>query len=574
MARKIQLPAIGGLRKTILLDQTSTGTAIAGLQGQTITLQQLLAILNASSINSGGGNIGGPGGAIAVGPGLQGGGPIVGTVVIRLVGGSGVPGEDGPPGDDGPPGPQGPTGATGPQGPAGPSGSGTAAGGNPMIPDESMQDDGFATPNTVPPNLTVQSITMYSPGANNFGSVGLGPGYQTAFKAFGAPSSDTAIFIGDLTTGNSYGLFIQAGTNINDSALNIRNAANTSPLFNVLGDGSVVLGRPIGGALGPNTVNASNYFINGVPVGGGGNSNPTSTYHGILPDEPMQDDGLAFPFVPQVLQNLSINGVCNIAGITTVNNLFSLNPAPGSNIVTMDLNTGTFGAATFGQITFSKASGVLNIAAASVALSVGLSNQIQLEGNSSGGWTIFAPNANGTTALTVNGRNITSQSFGLFVQAGTNAADISQEWTNAAGNVVWGRVYGDGGFTIGTAATIDNGPGTLNVSKGLFINNIPIGGGGNANPSSAYHGFLADEPMQDDGLMPIIPNAIGPLTVNGPFSIASPTPAVSPGRTSLGTTTTGTVITTAGGIALPALASTFWVVNVNGVAYGIPCFAL
>jgi hypothetical protein len=42
----------------------------------------------------------------------------------------------------------------------------------------------------------------------------------------------------------------------------------------------------------------------------------------------------------------------------------------------------------------------------------------------------------------------------------------------------------------------------------------------------------------------------------------------------LGITTTATVITTAGGIALPALASTFWVTNVNGVKYGIPCFAL
>ena len=84
MARKIQLPAIGGLRKTILLNQTSTGTAIDGLQGATITLAQLQAILNASSVNSGGGNIGGSGGAIQVGPGLQGGGPIVGTVISGL----------------------------------------------------------------------------------------------------------------------------------------------------------------------------------------------------------------------------------------------------------------------------------------------------------------------------------------------------------------------------------------------------------------------------------------------------------------------------------------------------------
>jgi hypothetical protein len=66
----------------------------------------------------------------------------------------------------------------------------------------------------------------------------------------------------------------------------------------------------------------------------------------------------------------------------------------------------------------------------------------------------------------------------------------------------------------------------------------------------------------------------GAVTFSGSVSANGATPAVTAGQTDIGTTTTATVITTAGGIALPALASTFWVVNVNGVKYGLPCFAL
>jgi len=62
--------------------------------------------------------------------------------------------------------------------------------------------------------------------------------------------------------------------------------------------------------------------------------------------------------------------------------------------------------------------------------------------------------------------------------------------------------------------------------------------------------------------------------VIGAISCNAATPAPVAGLTAIGVSTTATVITTAGGIALPALASTFWKVNVNGVAYGIPCFAL
>ena len=66
----------------------------------------------------------------------------------------------------------------------------------------------------------------------------------------------------------------------------------------------------------------------------------------------------------------------------------------------------------------------------------------------------------------------------------------------------------------------------------------------------------------------------GTLNVQNFVSVNGATPAPATGRTDIGITTTSTVITTAGGVAIPVLAATMWVVNVNGVQYGVPCFAL
>jgi len=66
----------------------------------------------------------------------------------------------------------------------------------------------------------------------------------------------------------------------------------------------------------------------------------------------------------------------------------------------------------------------------------------------------------------------------------------------------------------------------------------------------------------------------GNTTITGYVGVRGAIPAVTAGQTDIGTTTTTTVITTAGGVAIPALAATMWRINVNGVTYGVPCFAL
>jgi hypothetical protein len=59
------------------------------------------------------------------------------------------------------------------------------------------------------------------------------------------------------------------------------------------------------------------------------------------------------------------------------------------------------------------------------------------------------------------------------------------------------------------------------------------------------------------------------------ISILGATPGVNAGQTDLGNTTTNTIISTAGGVVMTGFVpSTIWKVNVNGVAYAIPLYAL
>lgn len=129
MAKKVQIPVVGGLRKTITIpDVGDVGTTIAGYAGQTLSLAQLKALLgvpaSGSSTSSGGSSA--PSASLNVGPGLSGGGVLVGAVPLNLT--APIPvflhgGDDGG-GDGGDatpiPGERGLDGAAGPQGPTGP----------------------------------------------------------------------------------------------------------------------------------------------------------------------------------------------------------------------------------------------------------------------------------------------------------------------------------------------------------------------------------------------------------------------------------------------------------------------
>ena len=109
--KKIQLPAIGGIRKVIQPGGNVTvGTTIAEVGAQTISLAQLaqaITNLQKGQQNTGGGNIG-----------LTGAQGKPGIGLLGPPGDDGAPGEDGPPGAAGAKGAAGATGGTGPAGPA------------------------------------------------------------------------------------------------------------------------------------------------------------------------------------------------------------------------------------------------------------------------------------------------------------------------------------------------------------------------------------------------------------------------------------------------------------------------
>src|SRR5579863_8610900 len=99
MTKKTQVPSVGGIRKMLIPDNGA-----GALTTLTPVIQQLIdavAVLQ-TPVNTGGGNIGsGSGGSLALGPGLSGGGPIVGNVPIRLVQPPALIAEDGIDGDPG-----------------------------------------------------------------------------------------------------------------------------------------------------------------------------------------------------------------------------------------------------------------------------------------------------------------------------------------------------------------------------------------------------------------------------------------------------------------------------------------
>jgi hypothetical protein len=122
--KKVQIPVMGGMRKVIQPGASvAAGTTITEFGSGTVGLAQLAALITqiqAQQAATGGGNIGdGTEAFLSVGPGLAGGGPMLGNVNLRLTIPPALIVEDGPPGEDGAPGLIGLPGVAGAPGAAG-----------------------------------------------------------------------------------------------------------------------------------------------------------------------------------------------------------------------------------------------------------------------------------------------------------------------------------------------------------------------------------------------------------------------------------------------------------------------
>jgi hypothetical protein len=83
MAKRTQVGTIGGIRKMISTGSEQTGTLITDIGPNNVSIAQLRTLLGIPQPGAGP-NPGTPSAAISLGPGLSGGGPVVGVVPIRL----------------------------------------------------------------------------------------------------------------------------------------------------------------------------------------------------------------------------------------------------------------------------------------------------------------------------------------------------------------------------------------------------------------------------------------------------------------------------------------------------------
>jgi len=81
------------------------------------------------------------------------------------------------------------------------------------------------------------------------------PSSGNALSVLGQPNSFTQIITGSSTSGQSFGMQLNAGTNSSDTALAVKNQASSSTFFNVRGDGAVQF------PLISTTASAANAFI-------------------------------------------------------------------------------------------------------------------------------------------------------------------------------------------------------------------------------------------------------------------------------------------------------------------------
>jgi hypothetical protein len=581
--KKVQLPVLGGLRKVIYPGGTNptVGTTIAEIGAGTITLAQLAAAIN-NILNNTGTTVppGTPTGDLVLGPGLAGGGPLIGNVPLRLTAPIPWMGDDGGGGGDGDPGPPGmagPAGAAGPQGPSGP-----------LLMHMIPEDGADGEPSMIPGPIGPQGI------AGGTGATGA-PG--AALFMLGEDGAD-----GDIGPPGA------AGATGPQGPQGPAGSSSGGGLAMMIPD-DAYWDEPI-----PLLPSALGYvqMIMGLRVGPDNILMGTQTSASII-----------FPGATPIISANVSGAVLQVISAGSIQ--FGINAQTqelilqsSGNLITQ--NTGAFGGTTQFQ--------VINTASAQTG------GMIVQAGNSNSNYNMLLTSANGTTTfvevwgdggvtvgasskLLDEGPGTINVQSGLFVNgvklgsSGSVPYAVPEDpyWEE---EILKGVPSGLGPTTVNSQLTVNGNPGValsgaepLVVNAGaqfaVLLNSVSTAAGAvagfvmmQAGSALGEWGLDASNTMTGDSVNgDTVIRSVGKairFTTNGTTSnlavlatatvcaqslgAKGSTPAVTAGQTDIGTTTTGTVITTAGGIALPALASTFWVVNVNGVSYGVPCFAL
>lgn len=206
-------------------------------------------------------------------------------------------------------------------------------------------------------NISIASIGSGTAGSaasitNNL-TVGVNGNVTISAPASGVALTSTAVagafagdFFGSSTSGQSWGLFVAAGTTANDAALQIQNQANSQSYFYVQGDGQTYVMTPTAGTAGPTATFQVGYLD--LPQNAQGNVSYTTAigdrgkhiYHNTTASNTftIEDASVNYP-VGSVLTfiNEVSGGALNIAVQTDVNNLV-WSPSGATGIRTLAAN--------------------------------------------------------------------------------------------------------------------------------------------------------------------------------------------------------------------------------------------
>ena len=262
-------------------------------------------------------------------------------------------------------------------------------------------------------------------------SIGAPSSGNNALAVTGVANSNAGAFFGSSTTGQSFGLATQAGTNSSDYSFAAFSQGGGT-LFKIFGDGGTIVGSPTGGDKGLGSVNMQSCFVNNVAC-----STSTGTVTSIT--------------AGTGLTGGTITGSGTIALSTPVS-----------------VANGGTGTATPGLVAGTN----VTISGVWPNQTVSTKTPFSIAAPASGN-ALSATGATGSLAELLTGSAVAGDSFGLGINAGTNPSDYGLLVTNQTGSTNYLEVFGDGGVIVGNPSGGDKGTGNFNAS-GIYQNNTPV----------------------------------------------------------------------------------------------------
>ena len=241
----------------------------------------------------------------------------------------------------------------------------------------------FALDQTISPTMT-GSWTFA--GAVAFSS---SVSFASGFTLTGGNNDYAITLDGSATTGESYGVEINAGTNASDIAFLVNSHSGTQ-FFQILGTGAITVGAPTGGSQGAGTINATGLYVNGVAVSNAVSHNPTATI-GLSAVNGVAATFMTSDSAPALSQAI----------VPTMTGAWTFTPSSAVTAITINAAINEAGFIINGAINTSNANALLQVLAGS---GVGFSSGLYLQaGTTSGDYSLEAALQNGTVTFRVQG---------------------------------------------------------------------------------------------------------------------------------------------------------------------------